>query len=160
MYYTRFRTALCEITLVGDENGLLLTYLHTEDSKKEELLIQKEWVANKLFFSSIVEQIKEFLEGKRKRFDVELNLQGTEFQQKVWNALCDIPYGETRNYKEIAEAIGNPKASRAVGMANSKNPLTLIVPCHRVISANGKLVGFASGLKTKEKLLRLEGCIV
>ena len=83
-------------------------------------------------------------------------MKGTEFQKRVWKALCDIPYGETRSYKQIAQAIGNPKAVRAVGMANNKNPLLVIVPCHRVIGANGQLVGYASGLEKKRFLLQLE----
>ncbi len=101
-------------------------------------------------------QLCEYLEGKRKSFDVPYTLNGTEFQKKVWNALCDIPYGETRSYKDIATAVGNPKASRAVGMANNKNPITVIVPCHRVIGASGKLVGYAGGLEMKQYVLSME----
>ena len=85
-----------------------------------------------------------------------MNPRGTVFQQQVWKALCDIPYGETRSYKQIAEAIGNPKAVRAVGMANNRNPLIIVVPCHRVVGANGKLVGYAAGIEKKEFLLKLE----
>jgi len=85
-----------------------------------------------------------------------LNPRGTVFQKQVWKALLEIPYGETRSYKQIAEAIGNPKAVRAVGMANNRNPLLIVVPCHRVIGANGKLVGYGAGLDKKEFLLRLE----
>ena len=94
--------------------------------------------------------------GKRKEFDLPLLLKGTPFQKQVWEALLNIPFGETRSYKQIAEAIGNPKAVRAVGMANNKNPLLIVVPCHRVIGANGKLVGYAVGLDKKEFLLKLE----
>lgn len=101
-------------------------------------------------------QLAEYLEGKRRTFDVPLAPEGTLFQRKVWDALRAIPYGETRSYGEIAEQIGQPKASRAVGMANNKNPIAIIVPCHRVIGANGKLVGYAGGLDIKEKLLALE----
>ena len=86
-------------------------------------------------------------------------LKGTDFQKQVWQALLKIPFGETRSYKQIAEAIGNPKAVRAVGMANNKNPLLIVVPCHRVIGTNGKLVGYAVGLDKKEYLLRLEGSL-
>ncbi len=85
-----------------------------------------------------------------------LNPNGTVFQKKVWNALCNIPYGETRSYKQVAEAVGNNKASRAVGMANNKNPIMIVIPCHRVIGSNGSLVGYAGGLDIKEKLLFLE----
>ncbi len=102
------------------------------------------------------EQLVEYLDGFRKTFDLPLNPQGTEFQKKVWNALCDIPYGETRSYKQIAEAVGNHKASRAVGMANNRNPIMIFIPCHRVIGSNGSLVGYGGGLDMKEKLLLLE----
>lgn len=101
-------------------------------------------------------QITEYFFGKRKSFDLPIASKGTDFQKKVWQALCDIPYGETRSYKDIAIAVGNPKASRAVGMANNRNPIAIVVPCHRVIGSSGKLVGYAGGLETKEKLLALE----
>lgn len=101
-------------------------------------------------------QLNEYLEGKRKSFDVPVSLEGTAFQKAVWEALTEIPYGETRSYRQIAERIGNPKACRAVGMANNKNPVAVIVPCHRVIGANGKLVGYGGGIDLKEKLLALE----
>lgn len=103
-----------------------------------------------------IKQVTEYLEGKRTTFDLPLKVQGTEFQQKVWNALCEIPYGETRSYKQIAIAIGNPKAVRAVGLANNRNPIPIIIPCHRVIGHNGKLVGYAGGLAIKQTLLDLE----
>ncbi len=101
-------------------------------------------------------QLLEYFDGKRKLFDIPYKLIGTDFQKKVWSALCDIPYGEVRSYKDIATSVGNEKASRAIGMANNKNPITVIVPCHRVIGANGKLVGYAGGLDMKEYLLKLE----
>ncbi len=108
-------------------------------------------------FSEIVfTQLSEYFAGKRKEFTFSYVGKGTEFQQKVWKALCDIPYGETRSYKEIAIAIGNEKACRAVGMANNKNPIGIIVPCHRVIGSSGKLVGYASGVEMKDFLLRME----
>lgn len=101
-------------------------------------------------------QIMEYFQGTRRTFTFPYELRGTDFQKKVWRALCDIPYGETRTYKEIAAAVGNPKACRAVGMANNKNPIAIAVPCHRVIGADGKLVGYAGGLDMKETLLQLE----
>ena len=101
-------------------------------------------------------QILSFLEGKRQQLDFPIHMVGTPFQQRVWRALQQIPYGTTRTYGEIAAAIGNPRASRAVGMACNKNPLLLIVPCHRVVGVNGKLVGFAYGTDTKRQLLLLE----
>ncbi len=101
-------------------------------------------------------QLLEYFEGVRKEFDIPYKLKGTDFQKKVWSALCDIPYGDTRSYKDIAIAVGNEKASRAIGMANNKNPITVIVPCHRVIGKSGKLVGYAGGLTMKEALLSME----
>ena len=102
------------------------------------------------------EQINEYFSGKRSNFDIPLAPEGTEFQKNVWNVLKKIPYGKTFSYKQVAEAVGNPKASRAVGMANNRNPIPLFIPCHRVIGSNGKLVGFAGGLDLKESLLKLE----
>lgn len=101
-------------------------------------------------------QLMEYLEGKRKEFTVHLNPRGTEFQKKVWKVLEAIPYGETRSYKQIAQAIGNEKASRAVGMANHKNPIICMIPCHRVIGTKGSMVGYALGIKVKEQLLNME----
>ncbi len=102
------------------------------------------------------EQLTDYLCGIRTNFDLPLNPEGTEFQKKVWNALCNIPYGETRSYKQVAEAVGNPKASRAIGMANNRNPIMIFIPCHRVIGADGSLVGYGGGLHIKEKLLSIE----
>lgn len=102
------------------------------------------------------EQLAEYFSGSRKSFSLPLNPCGTVFQKKVWQSLQDIPYGEMRSYKDIALAIGNPKACRAVGMANNRNPLAIIIPCHRVIGANGKLVGYAGGIALKQKLLMFE----
>ncbi|SFR92097.1 methylated-DNA--[protein]-cysteine S-methyltransferase [Anaeromicropila populeti] len=102
------------------------------------------------------QQLSEYLEGKRKTFDFPYELNGTEFQKKVWKALLDIPYGETRSYQDIAAKIGNPKGARAVGGANNKNPLLIVVPCHRVIGSSGKLTGYVLGLDQKEYLINLE----
>lgn len=101
-------------------------------------------------------QLEEYFKGKRKEFNVPLEVKGTEFQEKVWKALLEIPYGETKSYLDIAKRIGNPKASRAVGMANNKNKIMIIIPCHRVIGSNKKLVGYASGLEVKKELLQIE----
>lgn len=101
-------------------------------------------------------QLEEYLHGKRKNFDIKMKQNGTDFQQKIWKALMDIPYGETCSYKDVAIAVGNPKACRAVGMANNRNNLPILVPCHRVIGSNGGLVGYAGRLDIKLKLLELE----
>lgn len=103
------------------------------------------------------QQLGEYLDGKRKDFDLPLDPQGTEFQKKVWEKLREIPYGETKSYKDIALALQNVKACRAVGAANGQNPLSIIVPCHRVIASNGTLCGYAGGLEVKKKLLAIEG---
>jgi methylated-DNA-[protein]-cysteine S-methyltransferase len=104
----------------------------------------------------VFRQIEEYFRGERKIFDVQMALRGTDFQKKVWGELLKIPYDETRSYKEIAWKIGIPKATRAVGIANNKNPIPIIVPCHRVIGASGDLVGYGGGLDLKRKLLTLE----
>lgn len=104
----------------------------------------------------VFEQIYEYLEGKRRKFELPIAFKGTEFQEKVWNALLEIPYGETASYGQIAQKIGHPKAYRAVGNANNKNPISIVIPCHRVIGANQNLVGYASGLEMKKFLLELE----
>lgn len=101
-------------------------------------------------------ELTEYFNGQRKVFDLPLKPQGTEFQKSVWEALRQIPYGQTRSYAQIAEALNNPKGYRAVGMANNKNPILILIPCHRVIGKNGNLKGFAAGLSVKEYLLNLE----
>lgn len=105
-------------------------------------------------------QVMEYLDGRRRTFDFPYILRGTPFQRQVWQALCSIPFGETHTYREIAAAIGNPRACRAVGMANNKNPITIAVPCHRVIGSDGRLVGYAGGLEMKRALLALERRVV
>lgn len=102
-------------------------------------------------------QLREYFAGTRKSFDLPLAPAGTPFQRAVWDALCAIPYGETRTYAQIAAAVGSPKACRAVGMANNRNPIAILIPCHRVIAASGSLTGYAGGLDIKKALLALEG---
>lgn len=155
MYYTTFQTPLCEIILVGNEQGLLSLHLNTHDGKREFKILAN-WKRNRRFFMAAQEQVQAYVAGELTRFDLPLNLQGTAFQQTVWQTLRSIPFGKLRTYQEIAVAIGNQKAARAVGMANSKNPIPLIIPCHRVIGSNGHLTGFASGLEIKQKLIQLE----
>ncbi len=105
---------------------------------------------------TVAEQLKLYLEGRLTQFDLPLKIKGTEFQTKVWKALSDIPYGQTRSYKDIAQMIGQPKASRAVGMANNKNPFLIVIPCHRVVGSDGSLTGYAAGLDLKISLLKIE----
>ena len=147
VYQFTYETILGSVTFVEEDGALLAITTHRSyEGICQETPLVKE----------ACRQLSEYLKGERKTFDLPLNPKGTNFQKCVWRALCDIPYGETRTYKQIAEAIGNPKAVRAVGMANNRNPITIIVPCHRVIGANGKLVGYGGGLEMKEFLLRLE----
>ena len=107
-------------------------------------------------FGETIDQLKAYFAGELKEFDLPLRLDGTPFQRTVWEQLRRIPYGETRSYGELADAIGNPKASRAVGLANGRNPLGIIVPCHRVVGANGSLTGYGGGLDRKKRLLDFE----
>lgn len=134
-----------------------ITYEDTYITSIEKLpSLVKDMGTRNILTDKVNNQLVEYFNGSRKSFDFPYKLKGTEFQQKVWKALCSIPYGETRSYKEIATLVGNEKASRAVGMANNKNPLSIVVPCHRVIGSNGKLVGYASGLDMKIFLIDLE----
>jgi len=103
-----------------------------------------------------VKQLDEYFAGKRREFDLPISPHGTEFQRRVWQSLLTIPYGETRSYGQVAQMIGNPKACRAVGMANNRNPISIIIPCHRVIGSGGELTGYGGGLEAKQKLLELE----
>ena len=133
-----------------EDNGTALTKINFEKQACNER--EKR---SKLADMAVL-QLEEYFSGKRSSFSLPMAPAGTQFMQDVWQALVTIPYGEVRFYLDIAKAIGNPKACRAVGMANNRNPLPIIIPCHRVIGANGKLVGYAGGLDCKEKLLALE----
>ena len=108
------------------------------------------------FLANVKNQLDEYFSGNRKTFNIAISPSGTPFQQSVWQALQTIPYGETKSYKDIAKSISHPQAYRAVGMANNKNPIVIIIPCHRVIGSSGKLVGYAGGLELKQQLLELE----
>ncbi|MDM7919002.1 MAG: methylated-DNA--[protein]-cysteine S-methyltransferase [Methanosarcina sp.] len=153
MYYCIVKSPIGSILLAGDEEGLK----HVNFMKgKKKIEVSDDWVENEEFFREISGQLEAYFSGKLKSFDVKLAPEGTEFQKFVWKALCEIPYGETRSYKDIAVSLGKPKAYRAVGLANNRNPIAIIVPCHRVIGADGKLTGYAGGLDVKEFLLKLE----
>jgi O-6-methylguanine DNA methyltransferase len=108
------------------------------------------------FLAPYLDQLNEYFAGQRREFSIPLDLRGTDFQLKCWRALLDIPYGETRSYRDLAQAIGHPNAFRAVGMSNNRNPIAIVVPCHRVIASNGSLCGYGGGLDIKRKLLDLE----
>lgn len=138
----------------------LLT-LQLEDNKLEAIHFGEKEIDNYTLSKTkmteqVILELEEYFEGKRKYFTINLSFKGTDFQKKVWKALNEIPYGETRTYKEVAKEIGHERACRAVGSANNKNPIPIIIPCHRVIGRDGKLAGYAGGLKIKEMLLQLE----
>lgn len=134
------------------DNGKEITHLTLADTMDFSTFTNKETPLIKEAYK----QLCEYFEGKRLSFDLPLAPNGTNFQNQVWNALMQVPYGETRSYKDIALAVNSPKGYRAVGMANNKNPIMIVIPCHRVIGANGKLIGYAGGLNIKEFLLNLE----
>ncbi len=154
-YYTFYQSPFCRIILVATEKGLTNLHLETGEGKRD-FSIAQDWIFKEEYFKDVELQLDEYFEGMRSTFDLPLDLTGTEFQLTVWNALQTIPYGQTKTYKEIAIQIGNADASRAVGMSNSKNPIPLVIPCHRVVGTNGKLVGFANGIAIKEKLINFE----
>ena len=143
------KTKLGNIVIKEEDGCITKVYFEREETKVEPTT--ETWLIKKT-----KKELAEYLEGKRKRFDIPVQTKGTPFQEKVWNALKQIPYGQTKSYQEIAILIGNPKAVRAVGMANHRNPVGILIPCHRVIGKNGKLVGYAGGLSKKEALLKLE----
>ena len=155
MFYAQFETDLCPITLVGDAEGIQRLYCHVAENKYD-LALEANWQQDNDFFADAIAQLQAYAKGELDQFDVTLNPQGTDFQKQVWNALLQIPFGETTTYQSIANQIQNPKAVRAVGAANGRNPIPIIVPCHRVIGADGKLTGFAMGLEMKQQMLALE----
>lgn len=159
LYNYKFKSPLGEITIT-EEDGFITNLIFSGEkptiknkhddpddffTKKETPLLKK-----------AAEQIREYLDGKRKDFDLPLNPSGTDFMRRDWKVLQSIPYGETCSYKDVATKLGNPNACRAVGLANNRNPISIIIPCHRVIGANGKMVGYGGGLPIKEFLLKLE----
>jgi methylated-DNA-[protein]-cysteine S-methyltransferase len=154
-YYHNFKSSIGNIHIVCDDKHVKVVafdknwpYLNKKlkDIKKQKTSIH----------DLVIEQLSDYIKGKRKDFHIPISVEGTDFQKKVWNALLKIPYGETRTYLEQAKIIDNMKAVRAVGMANGRNPISIIVPCHRVIGKSGKLTGYAGGLDIKQKLLHLE----
>ena len=143
------------LKLVATKNALVAVRWENENPKRIRLAELIEQVDHPILLAT-QKQLSEYFAGTRQRFDLPLDFEGTEFQKRVWQALLDIPFGETRSYRDIAEQVGNIKAVRAVGAANGKNPISIIAPCHRVVGMNGKLVGFAGGLDNKKILLGLE----
>ncbi len=144
------------LKLVGSDKGLAAV-LWEDDHRRYRHLADLRDDADHPFLAEAQQQLRAYFAGQRKVFSLRLDVEGTVFETSVWAALRAIPYGEIRSYGEIARAIGQPRAIRAVGRANGRNPLSIIVPCHRVIAASGALTGFAGGLKAKSSLLAIEG---
>jgi methylated-DNA-[protein]-cysteine S-methyltransferase len=154
MFYDYFETGLIgALTLAADDQGLRYVFF---PQGRNTLPVQADWQRRSGLFSEVKRQLAAYFKGDLKTFDLKLAPQGTDFQRRVWTALTRIPYGTVVSYKSIAEAVGNPRAVRAVGGATGKNPIPIIVPCHRVIGSNGSLTGFGGGLATKSRLLDLE----
>jgi len=153
VFTTTHDTPIGQLTLAADETGLR-HIVFAQGSRCLEA--PSHWVRKSEGFEDVQRQLDEYFEGTRQRFSLTLAPQGTDFQKSVWQALADIDYQETCSYADIARSIGKPKASRAVGAANGANPIPIIIPCHRVIGANGKLTGFGGGLPTKQWLLAHE----
>ena len=153
-----YKTNIGEIT-IASENGAI-TILKRSNSENPASRIPADVASFSPSPSELTnraaKQLEEYLAGERQEFDVPILPKGTKFQRSVWKALMTIPYGETRSYKQIAQMLGKPNAPRAVGLANNKNPIWIIIPCHRVIGSNGSLVGYGGGLEMKEKLILLE----
>jgi methylated-DNA-[protein]-cysteine S-methyltransferase len=153
MYYCYIESPIGDLLLAGDADGLSYIGFPKGSMRREP---ESDWIFNEKPLEDARRQLSEYFAGERRRFDLSLRLSGTDFQVSVLQALQEIPYGETVSYGEIARRIGRPKAVRAVGAANGRNPLPIVVPCHRVIGSTGDLTGFGGGLDTKEALLRLE----
>jgi methylated-DNA-[protein]-cysteine S-methyltransferase len=153
MQYRLLESPIGPLIVAGDEEGLrYLLFARGRDKARP----QPEWEEDRGLLKEPVKQLNAYFAGTLRDFDLPLAPQGTAFQTEVWRALCDIPYGETTSYGELAKRIGNAKAVRAVGLANGSNPIAIIIPCHRVIGSNGSLVGYGGGLPIKQALLALE----
>lgn len=158
MVYGQYLDTFIGRIYVAVENGGVVR-LAKEEAESGDIVVEETGESMEeplVLLRRAVTEIREYLDGKRTDFDVPVKASGTPFQKRVWDALCRIPYGETRTYGEIARAVGSPRGARAVGMACGQNPVMILIPCHRVIGSTGKLVGFGGGLPMKESLLNLE----
>lgn len=154
--YTYTDTPAGRLLLVGDASVLTAAYW---TAYRHTPAPQPDWVADKHQFKTVLMQLDEYFKGVRQVFELSVQAAGTPFQKRVWDRLSHIRYGETHSYQQIADAIGAPHAVRAVGAAIGRNPLSIVVPCHRVIASNGKLTGFAGGIESKRFLLEHEGAL-
>jgi methylated-DNA-[protein]-cysteine S-methyltransferase len=153
LFYTSLDSPIGELLLLGDGHALHGLYMQ---EGRRPVTIAPQWQRSAAPFTGVRAQLRAYFAGERLTFDTPLALDGTQFECRVWRALQEIPYGETVSYGEIATRIGQPSAARAVGLANGRNPIAVIVPCHRVIGANGTLTGYGGGLQRKRLLLELE----
>ncbi|WP_166346761.1 methylated-DNA--[protein]-cysteine S-methyltransferase [Phytoactinopolyspora limicola] len=153
-FWTELDSPVGPLLLTADDAGL--TGLYMEERRHGPHDIGPGWIRSDEPFGAAEEQLEHYFAGQLREFDLPLNPTGTPFQQRVWAALTSIPYGEVRSYREIAEQIGHPTAYRAVGLANGRNPISIVVPCHRVIGASGALTGYGGGIERKRMLLELE----
>lgn len=153
VYHTNLQSPVGQLLLAGDDRGL---HLISFAAGKHAIRPQPGWVENKEPFQETIRQLQAYFRGELQEFDLPLALEGTPFQVRVWQSLRAIPYGQTISYGQLAHQIGQPNAARAVGLANGSNPIPIIVPCHRVIGANGNLTGYGGSLSIKQKLLSLE----
>jgi methylated-DNA-[protein]-cysteine S-methyltransferase len=151
--YTEIESPVGPLLLAADGAGLRqILFVNGRRTARPD----PAWREDRRFLGETIRQLRAYFSGQLERFSLQLAPQGTPFQLEVWRRLCDIPYGETISYGELARRVGNPRASRAVGLANGTNPLPIVIPCHRVIGSDGKLTGYGGGLPIKEKLLALE----
>ena len=157
MLYTTTDSPIGELLLAGDGDAL---HCLSMQQGRRPLHLDPSWQRHDDVFTDVRVQVAEYFDGARRSFDVSLALHGNDFEQRVWSALREIPYGETTSYGEIARRIGSPDAARAVGLANGRNPVAVIVPCHRVIGADGTLTGYGGGLERKRLLLDLESGVL
>lgn len=153
-YWTTMNSPIGELTLVGSDEALHAIHFATAS---RTAVLPAGAKRDAAAFTNSVHQLNEYFSGDRRDFDLQLQPDGTAFQKKVWHALLGIGYGETVSYGDIARRINNPKGVRAVGLANGRNPIPVIIPCHRVIGSNGTLTGYAGGIEIKKRLLDLEG---
>jgi methylated-DNA-[protein]-cysteine S-methyltransferase len=156
-YYTVFDSPIGELLAVGD--GASLSRLHMLGGRKR-IDVNPAWQRDDAAFGAVRGQLDEYFAGERHEFELPLGMVGNQFERRVWDQLREIPYGETASYGEIARRVGNPDAARAVGLANGRNPIAVIVPCHRVIGADGSLTGYGGGLERKRLLLDLEAGVL
>jgi methylated-DNA-[protein]-cysteine S-methyltransferase len=153
LLHTAIASPIGELLLLGDGHALRGLYMQ---AGRKPVRVSDSWQAADKPFAEARKQLEQYFAGERTAFDLPLAAEGSEFERRVWRALEDIPYGETESYGEVAERIGAPGAARAVGLANGRNPISIVVPCHRVIGANGTLTGYGGGLERKRFLLELE----